>query len=318
VQRCGSLLLLHDPKSKMSAHRKVKTALDETRLLILGAQILLGFHLNGAFQAGFADLSNVARAFHAAAFFAMAAAVGLLITPSLEHLIVERGRSTARILRLTTCFAGLALLPMGLSLGVDLSIVLSYRFGTTVGLTVGMVTSVLAFVLWYGTEFLLRKPNKGEQVMDERTSIDIRVEHMLTEARVLLPGAQALFGFQMAVLLTQTFDALPSSSKVIHAVALCCIAIAIILLMAPAAFHRITFHGKNTESFHRIGSRFVIASAVPLAAGITADLYVAVTKALYSAVAGAILAAATAALLITLWFVRPLIHRNSIDKAGHG
>src|ERR1051325_1027774 len=107
-----------------STHRKVKTALDETRLLILGAQILLGFHLNGAFQAGFANLSNVARAFHAGAFCAMAVAVGLLITPSLEHLIVERGRSTARILGLTTCFAALALLPMGLSLGVDLSIVL--------------------------------------------------------------------------------------------------------------------------------------------------------------------------------------------------
>jgi hypothetical protein len=49
-----------------STHRKVKTALDETRLLILGAQILLGFHLNGAFRAVFADLSTVARAFHAA------------------------------------------------------------------------------------------------------------------------------------------------------------------------------------------------------------------------------------------------------------
>jgi hypothetical protein len=36
-----------------STHRKVKTAMDETRLLILGAQILLGFHLNGAFQSGF-------------------------------------------------------------------------------------------------------------------------------------------------------------------------------------------------------------------------------------------------------------------------
>ena len=33
-----------------STHRRVKTALDETRLLILGAQILLGFHLNGAFN----------------------------------------------------------------------------------------------------------------------------------------------------------------------------------------------------------------------------------------------------------------------------
>jgi hypothetical protein len=248
----------------------------------------------------------------------MAAATGLLITPSMEHLIVERGKSTARILRMTTCFAGLALLPMALSLGTDLSIVLNYRFGAGAGVTVGILASALALFLWYGAEFLLARSQKGEPVMDEHTSIDVRVEHMLTEARVLLPGAQALFGFQMAVLLTEAFADLPTSSQFLHAVALCCIAIAVILLMAPASFHRIAFGGENTESFYRIGSRFVIASALPLAAGITSDLYVAVTKALDSAAAGAVLATVTVALLVTLWFIRPLMHRNSIDGAGHG
>ena len=42
---------------KGAQHRRVKTALDETRLLILGAEILFGFHLNGAFQSGFAGLA---------------------------------------------------------------------------------------------------------------------------------------------------------------------------------------------------------------------------------------------------------------------
>jgi hypothetical protein len=175
----------------------------------------------------------------------MAAAVCLLIAPSMEHLLVERGRSTARILRLTTCFAAFALLPMGLSLGTDLSIVLAYRFGAGAGVTVGFAASTLALVLWYGAGALPRRLDKGEPVMDEQTSIDVRVEHMLTEARVVLPGAQALFGFQMAVLLTEAFADLPASSKFLHAVALCCIALAIILLMAPASFHRITFRGET-------------------------------------------------------------------------
>jgi Family of unknown function (DUF6328) len=301
-----------------STHRKVKTALDETRLLILGAQILLGFHLNAAFQSGFAHLGSISRVFYTGAFFGMAAAIGLLIAPSTEHLLVERGRSTARILNLTTYFAGLALLPMGLSLGTDISIVLSYRFGAGVGVAVGVVVSALALVVWYGAEFILRRSEKGKPIMEERTSVDVRVEHMLTEARVLLPGAQALFGFQMAVLLTEAFADLPASSKFLHAAALCCISVAVILLMAPASFHRITFRGENTESFHRLGSRFVIASAVPLAAGITGDLYVAVTKALDSAAAGAALAIAIAALLVTLWFIQPLMHRNSIGRARHG
>jgi hypothetical protein len=236
----------------------------------------------------------------------------------MEHLIVERGRSTARILRLTTCFAGVALLPMALSLGTDLSMVLTYRFGAGAGVTVGILASALALFLWYRAAFLLARSEKGEPVMDEDTSIDVRVEHMLTEARVLLPGAQALFGFQMAVLLTEAFAELSSFSKFMHAIALCCIALAIIFLMAPAAFHRITFQGQNTEAFHCLGSRFVIASAIPLAGGITIDLYVAVTKALDSAAAGAVLATATVALLVTLWFIRPLMHRNSIGRTGHG
>jgi hypothetical protein len=40
----------------MSLSRQVKTALDETRLLMLGAQVLFGFKLNGVFQEEFANL----------------------------------------------------------------------------------------------------------------------------------------------------------------------------------------------------------------------------------------------------------------------
>jgi Family of unknown function (DUF6328) len=176
--------------------------------------------------------------------------------------------------------------------------------------TVGLAAGALALALWYGAEILLRRPDKGELLTEKHTSMDVRVEHMLTEARVLLPGAQALFGFQMAVLLTEAFSDLPPSSKFIHAAALCCIALAIILLMAPASFHRITFQGRNTKSFYRIGSGFVIASALPLAAGIASNLYVAITKAVESQMTGLIIAIAMAALLIALWFVWPLVSRN--------
>jgi hypothetical protein len=81
------------------------------------------------------------------------------------------------------------------------------------------------------------------------------------------------------------------------------------LLIAPAAIHRISFDGQNTERFHRLGSRFVVVSAVPLAAGIIGDLYVAVTKALESPLIGAAAAIAAGLVLVTLWFVQPLILR---------
>ena len=41
--------------------RKVKTALDETRLLILGVQVLLGFEFQSFFQDGFEELSPASK-----------------------------------------------------------------------------------------------------------------------------------------------------------------------------------------------------------------------------------------------------------------
>jgi hypothetical protein len=290
--------------------KRVKTALDETRLLILGAQILFGFHLNGAFQNGFSELSPHSRALHAASFLTMAIVIALLITPSLQHQIVDGGRATARILSTSTSFAAAALLPLALSLGADLCIVIGHRFGTNAGAIVGISFALAAITGWYGAEWLVRRPPPAKKPVDEAdTPIDVRIEHMLTEARVVLPGAQALLGFQLAIMLNEAFGELPGSSKIIHVAALCCVSLAVILLMAPASFHRLAFHGQNTESFHRLGSALVLAAAVPLGAGIVGDLYVAVAKALDHPAIGAAVAVAAFVILAALWFVYPLLLR---------
>lgn len=292
--------------------KKVKIALDECRVLMLGAQILFGFHLRAVFQEQFGSLSPMSRILYVFAFVAMGVVSALLIAPSMQHRIVERGRTSGRILEATTLFAALALAPFALSLGADIAIVFGFKFGRPTGIAFGLGFAVLALALWYGIEYLLRRPNGKERAMPEEpdTPIDVRVEQMLTESRVLLPGAQALFGFQLTVLLTPAFDKLAESSRLAHAFALCSIALTIILLMTPPALHRISFGGQNTESFHRMGSAFVIAAAVPLALGISADIYVAVAKALGSQAIGVAVACALAALLAVLWFVQPLALRH--------
>jgi len=291
--------------------RRVKTALDETRLLILGAQILFGFHLNGAFQSGFSDLSPPSRGLHALSFLMMTLALALLIAPSLQHRLVDGGRTTNRILTVTTQFAGIALFPFALSLGADLYIVIGYRFGTAPGVTAGIGFTALAMAAWYGAEWLFQRPKRAGKPLPEEheTPIDVRVEHMLTEARVLLPGAQALLGFQLAVMLTEAFAELGLGTRIVHVVALCCTSLAVILLMAPAAFHRITYDGENTESFHRLGSALILAAAVPLGGGIVGDLYVAAEKGMHSSAAAATVAGLACAALVALWLIQPLMLR---------
>jgi len=52
-----------------------------------------------------------------------------------------------------------------------------------------------------------------ELSMQQETSLEQRITQMLTEARVVLPGVQALLGFQLVSVLTQAFEKLPASSK---------------------------------------------------------------------------------------------------------
>src|SRR5881394_596815 len=99
----------------MQLSKKIKTALDETRMLILGAQILLGFELRAAFSEGFDKLPVHAR--HLEALMLMVISVALMITPGTYHRIVEGGRDSGAFHKVTSVIADLSLLPFALALG---------------------------------------------------------------------------------------------------------------------------------------------------------------------------------------------------------
>jgi hypothetical protein len=300
--------------------RKIKMALDETRLLLLGAQILLGFQLIGTFQELFGELTQAQRHLHAVALLFMVAATALLVAPTMRHRLVEHGNVDGAMVSYAGLMAGIALLPFAVSLGIDHYNVFAHLFGEGAGAAAGLVFLIAAISCWYVAAYVL-SPERKNPVTPGKTAewspplID-RVDHMLTEARVVLPGAQALLGFQLSVVLMGSFDALPDESKVAHAIALGLVAISIILLMAPAAIHRIGFHGEETEEFYRIGSALIVAATIPLAAGITVDVYVAVAKAMDSSGMGVVFAALTFLLLLVLWYLLPLYIRAQKAEAG--
>ena len=74
---------------------------------------------------------------------------------------------------------------------------------------------------------------------------------------MILPGVQALLGFKLIVTLHRSFEELAASSRLIHIVSLCAVALAVVLLMTPAALHRITFAGGYPSILsNRIGLRY--------------------------------------------------------------
>src|SRR5437879_9501674 len=101
----------HNSRLRMHLSRKTQLALDETRMLILGAQILLGFQLRSAFGEGFERMPADARYLDGAGLGLMVVTVALLIVPGPYHRIVEQGRDSGGFHAVVTGVTDLALFP---------------------------------------------------------------------------------------------------------------------------------------------------------------------------------------------------------------
>jgi hypothetical protein len=147
--------------------------------------------------------------------------------------------------------------------------------------------------------------------------LEDKIVQVLTEARVVLPGAQALLGFQLAMTLMEGYEKLPVSSKDVHLGATCAIALTVVFLMAPPAFHRIVEGGEDTERFHRFASGMVLSAMVTLPLGFAGELWIVVRKQTGSLGAAHASAALALFFFYGLWFFAMLALRAR-RAAGRG
>ncbi|HYH84400.1 MAG TPA: DUF6328 family protein [Pyrinomonadaceae bacterium] len=305
---------------------KVQNVLDESRMLVLGAQVLLGFQFRSIMENGFESLPLPSQLLKLVALGLMLVAIALLISPSSYHRLVERGEDTEEIHRYTSRVMLWAMLPFALGLGIDLYVATQKIVGWKAGLAAGVLGVLVAVSFWYLLELYSRRARADEIAeaqreeremdeekdakRDERDKLSDKIKHVLTEARVVLPGAQALLGFQFIAVLTESFDKLANLSKYIHLASLGLIALTIIFLMTPAAYHRIVERGEETEHFHRFASKMVVAALVPLALGLCGDVYVVVQKVTESQLVSVVAALITLAIFWELWFGVTLYRRT--------
>lgn len=289
----------------------LKLSLDELRMQMLATQVAFGFQFQSLFQ----DRLDVGRPpIQIAAFCGLVFIVltsGLLITVPAVHRIADHGAATERIRRLTSLAARVALLTLSVSLAATLFVAVETEFGLRaawIAATSMALATVLAWQIW---GMVLGRPRARRSAMREHTKLHDKIDYALTEARVMLPGAQALLGFQLLVILTKAFETLPDSARVVHFVALACVALAIVLLIAPAAIHRIAFDGEDDERFLRLASRLVTVALIPLALGISTELYVATTRLLPGSSVPLWTGAIGLGCLLGLWYVVPFALRES-------
>ena len=295
---------------------KVKTALSEVRTLVLGVQILLGFQYRAAFEPRIRALPPLVQDLSAVALVLLVASAACLIAPSPYHHIAEGGQATVRMNAYTRRLALVSLAPFALAIGVNVAVAIESQLGLGVAAALGAAAALVAALCWFGPALAQHPEASPEE--DEMVPLKDKIAELYTEDRTILPGVQALLGFQFASYLTDGFAHLPPATQAVNTASLFLLLLAMILLMTPAPFHRLAERGEDTERFERVATWFVLASLPLLALGVAGDAYV-VLAAVSGRAGGLALAMALACVfgMVALWFGVPLAARLGLGY-GHG
>ncbi|MDQ6917702.1 MAG: DUF6328 family protein [Pseudomonadota bacterium] len=143
------------------------------------------------------------------------------------------------------------------------------------------------------------KSEQKESLVDETRTI-------LDEARMVLPGVQALFGFQLIAVFNARFEDLPAALQTLHLAALVAGAISMALVMTPAAYHRIAERGRISSRFADLASRLIAAAMAPLALSIALDAFIVSVLIAGSFVTAAVIGIALATMFLGMWFAWPI------------
>jgi hypothetical protein len=304
----------------MKLEDALKTSLDELRMQMLGAQVLFGFQIQGLFQNNFHAMEFSGRVLDAVGLALMIAVLGLLIAVPCQHRLVDGGETTLRIYEVSVRYATLALAPLAGVIACDVFVAAERPFGMIMSATMAVCTAVMTATAWFWAGMMLRRrwntPSRGGLMQQPETALHVKIEQMLTESRVILPGAQALLGFQLIAMMTKEFDALPPPVRVVHLVALLSLALAVILLIAPAAIHRLSFGGRDDPRLQSLGSLLITLALLPLACAISCDVLIALTRLFGDTAASWSAALAVLLFLLGLWYVLPLLIKHALRRAA--
>ena len=158
----------------------------------------------------------------------------------------------------------------------------------------------------------MRTPPSDERGSErDDLSLNDAATHVLEECRTVVPGMQALFGFQLIAVFSTSFKQdLTNTERVLHLAALLLVAIAIALVMAPAALHRQSEPMSVSRRFIHESSTLLMSSMVPLAIGMSLDVYVIARVILNSASEAAAIAVLLLGVFLVFWRFLPQAARR--------
>jgi hypothetical protein len=140
----------------------------------------------------------------------------------------------------------------------------------------------------------------------EEISLDSATRHILEECRMVLPGIQALFGFQLVAVFNEGFrHKLSPLEQELHLISILLVTVSVGLVMAPAAFHRQTQPCSVSERFLQITSKLLLCGMMSLAVGICLEIYLISQVILAVPWMSVLIAMAAFLMLMSLWIGLP-------------
>lgn len=156
-----------------------------------------------------------------------------------------------------------------------------------------------------------KSPSSASEPEVQHVDLEHAVSHLLEEARMVQPGVQALFGFQLIAVFNETFhERLTDIEQDVHLVAVGMCILTIITILAPAAYHRQAEPRSISLHFLRCASRALTIAMAMLMCAIALDFYlicqiIVDSTAISMCLTGLFLITATLA-----WFVYPRCART--------
>jgi hypothetical protein len=157
----------------------------------------------------------------------------------------------------------------------------------------------------------------------ERVRLDLKDQHsrLLEEARIILPGQQALFGFQLVAIFNEAFfHRLQAWEQQLHLTAIGLTLLAVGLSVTPAAMHRQSEPASISEQLVKITGTLLKLALVPLIGAMSVDFYIVSRMILGHGSEPLIIGVSAGATLAFLWFVLPAIRaqqrKKEDDEAG--
>lgn len=156
-----------------------------------------------------------------------------------------------------------------------------------------------------------------------KESLEEEATHATDEARMVLPGVQAILGFQLIAVFNQRFQELSEGRQILHLAAFLLLAVAMSLIMTPAAYHRQAERGCITRRFVTLASSLLTLALVPLVLGVAIDAYLLTWLVVGRELPSLCVAGAVLSVLAGLWFLLPQAAKRvpavqSPDVERHG